>query len=67
MNEPKTLRLLVDSGAEIAEILRRRANEIASYNESHKADLPGSVELALNREVTRLRRLVSEVTPDRPE
>lgn len=52
----------------IAEILCRRANEIASYKEAHHRpmanpprELPGSVELALSREIDRLRDLETKV------
>ena len=49
---------------QIAEILGRRANEIAGYSAKHHRpavtdgpDFPGSVALALDREIQRLRRL----------
>ena len=50
---------------EISDILRRRANEIASYKsdmmkEKHHL---GSVELALTREIERLRDLSDKVNP----
>ena len=47
--------------ADIAEILTRRANDIASYTNERK-DLPGSVELGLTREMARLRGLAERVT-----
>ncbi len=49
---------------QIAEILSRRANEIASFSyEYQKGDHFGSVEMALTREVCRLRSLVDKVCP----
>ena len=50
---------------QIAEILSRRANEIASFHSEYRSDGKhfGSVELALGREVTRLRRLADKVNP----
>ena len=54
---------------QIAEILSRRANEIASFHSDYRSDGKhfGSVELALDREVTRLRRLAEKVNPPIPE
>lgn len=50
---------------QIAEILNRRANEIAGFNEEYRRDGNhyGSVELALTREIDRLRRLADKVDP----
>ena len=50
---------------QIAEILNRRANEIAGFNSEYQLDKNhyGSVELALTREVDRLRRLADRVNP----
>lgn len=47
--------------ADIQEILKVRANEIASFKENHKCDFPGSVEMALTREIERIRRLADVV------
>lgn len=54
--------------AQIAEILSRRANEIATFNGDYRnnADHFGSVELALTREIDRLRRLAMRVNPPEP-
>lgn len=50
---------------QIAEILTRRANEIAVFSSDYQRDGKhyGSVELALSREVDRLRRLAEKVNP----
>lgn len=54
---------------QIAEILERRSNDVASYTDEHRraGDLPGSVELALTREIERLRRLAERVDPQPDE
>lgn len=54
---------------QIAEILKRRANEIASFRIEYMNDDKhhGSVELALDREISRLRRLAERVNPPLPE
>ena len=54
---------------QIAEILQRRANEIAGFSAEYKRDAGhfGSVELALSREIERLRRLAGRVNPLDPE
>lgn len=54
---------------QIAEILRRRANEIAGFSGDYRNDPKhyGSVELALTREIERLRRLAERVNPTGPE
>ena len=54
---------------QIAEILKRRANEIAYFGNDYrqKEDHFGSVEMALTREVERLRRLADRVNPQEPE
>lgn len=51
--------------SQIAEILTRRANEIAIFLGEYRSDKQhfGSVELALNREIERLRRLADKVNP----
>ena len=54
---------------QIAEILKRRANEIAGFSDDYrrKPDHFGSVELALTREIERLRHLAERVSPREPE
>lgn len=54
---------------QIGEILRRRANEIAGFSDDYrrKAEHFGSVELAMTREISRLRRLAERVNPPEPE
>lgn len=50
---------------QIAEILDRRANEIARFYMDYKntPEHYGSVELAMDREITRLRQLSNRVCP----
>lgn len=50
---------------QIADILSRRANEIAGFSGEYRSDPKhyGSVELALTREIERLRRLAERVSP----
>ena len=50
---------------QIAEILSRRANEIAGFCGEYRNDPKhfGSVELALSREIERLRRLADKISP----
>jgi hypothetical protein len=59
---------------QIAEILDRRANDVASfkYDTEKKLGQPlgdyrGSVEMAMTREVTRLRRLAEKINPPAAE
>lgn len=54
---------------QIAEILNRRANEIAGFASDYRNDAKhfGSVELALTRETDRLRRLAERVNPPEPD
>jgi len=54
---------------QIGEILRRRANEIAGFSDDYrrKAEHFGSVELAMTREINRLRRLAERVNPPEPD
>ena len=54
---------------QISEILRRRANEIAGFNDEYRRDSKhyGSVEFALSREIQRLRRLAERACPPEPE
>ena len=72
--EPASLSIAERS--QLAEILDRRANEIASFKRDmeEKAteragskiqfyELPGSVELAFSREIQRLRKLADKVRP----
>ncbi len=69
--------LLLLSGPEreqIAEILDRRSNEVASFQSDVKQwtqgtvkEYPGSVELALTREVKRLRKLAGKIRPQYKE
>jgi hypothetical protein len=51
--------------SQIAEILKRRATEIANFSDDYrrKPEHHGSVELALTREIERLRRLAERVHP----
>ena len=50
---------------QIADILNRRANEVAIFLGEYRSDKQhfGSVELALTREIERLRRLADKVNP----
>ena len=54
---------------QISEILKRRANEIAEFSHAYSNGQNnfGSVELALSREIERLRRLAERVNPPEPE
>ena len=54
---------------QIAEILKRRANEVAGFSDEYrkKPDHYGSVELALTREISRLRGLADRVCPPKPD
>lgn len=54
---------------QIAQILNRRANEIAGFSSDYRNDPKhyGSVELALTREIDRLRRLADKVCPPKAE
>ena len=54
---------------QVAEILRRRANEIAGFSDEYRRNTNhfGSVELALTREIDRLRKLAGRVCPPEPE
>ena len=55
--------------SQIAEILDRRANEIAGFNGAYVSDDKhfGSVAFALTREIERLRRLADRVNPTEPD
>jgi hypothetical protein len=50
---------------QIADILSRRANEIAGFTNDYrsKSEHYGSVELALTREMSRLRDLAHKINP----
>jgi hypothetical protein len=54
---------------QIAEILERRANEVASFSDEYRRNPGhfGSVEFALTREIERLRRLAERVNPAEPD
>ena len=53
---------------QIAEILERRANDIASHMRTVLKDgEPASVEFAMTREIRRLRRLAVRVNPPEPD
>lgn len=52
---------------QIATILQRRANEIASYSDEKRGSAPASVSFALELEMARLRRLADRVNPIPPE
>ena len=51
--------------SQIAEILSRRATEVASFRDEYTRDAKhhGSIELALTREIDRLRKLAEAVKP----
>lgn len=55
--------------AQIGEILKRRANEIGGFSDNYcrQPEHYGSVELALTREINRLRRLAERVNPPAPD
>lgn len=70
MTKPKPVLLTDSERCQIAEVLERRANDISSFksdlnrksNASHSFDeFPGSVEMALSREILRLRKLAGLV------
>ena len=64
-----TIKLTASEQKQIAEILSRRANEIAKYSNEYTRndEHHGSVELALTREIYRLRNLANRVNPPKPE
>lgn len=51
--------------SQIAEILNRRSNEIAMFSCDYRSETNtrGGVELALSREIDRLRRLSDKICP----
>lgn len=60
--------LTVSERNQINEVLRRRANDVATYLDDNRDKLAGSVELALSREIDRLRRLADKVAvPEKEE
>mgnify|MGYP000299385753 CR=1 FL=1 len=67
--ENKMAELTKSERKQVAEILDRRANEIAGFSGDYRKDGNhfGSVELALSREIERLRRLADRVNPPEPE
>lgn len=60
-----TTNLTAGEQAQVAEILNRRANEVAGFSDDYTKDPKyyGSVQLALQREIERLRRLADKVCP----
>jgi hypothetical protein len=67
MNDP--IKLTKSERAQISDILARRAQEIAGFSDEYrrKPDHFGSVELALTREIERLRSLADKTHPELPE
>ncbi|MCU7998074.1 hypothetical protein [Shewanella sp. SM95] len=64
-----TIKLTASEQQQISEILSRRANEVAGFSDDYrrKDEHYGSVELALTREVLRLRNLANRVNPPKPK
>lgn len=64
-----SLELTFKECEQVTEILNRRANEIATFHAEYRNDGKhfGSVELALSREINRLRRLAEKITPPSEE
>ena len=58
-------KLTQEDREDISEILSRRANEIAGFLHKYREneDHYGSVELALTREIDRLRKIANKVNP----
>ena len=56
-------RLSVSECEQVADILSRRANEIAQHYDKHRSTLPASVDHALDREIVRLRKLADKLRP----
>jgi hypothetical protein len=69
MTDLTTPDLTTSERAQVAEILDRRANEIAGFSDDYRRDAKhfGSVEFALTREISRLRRLAERVNPPQPD
>lgn len=63
-----TVELTKRERKEIAEVLNRRSNEIAEFHRTYTSDGAhfGSVEIALAREMERLRSLAHRVNPPEP-
>ena len=62
--------LTEDECEQIAEILERRANDVATFQDDIEkrlkeplVDYRGPVEMAIKREVSRLRKLAAKITP----
>lgn len=71
----KPILLSESERTQIADILERRANDIATFKSAVQRnmpatvaeyDFPGSVDLALSREIQRLRKLAAKVKPPEP-
>lgn len=64
-----TTHLTKDEQEQIAEILKRNANEIARFADEYRREGPviSSVEFALSREIGRIRDLVDLVNPPNPQ
>lgn len=62
-----THQLTPSEAAQIDDLLRRRANDIAHYHTEHRDKLPAPVEYALTREIDRLRRLAECVKNTQPK
>lgn len=59
--------LTIEDCEQVADILKRRANEVASYSDQNRDKMPGSVVMALSREIQRLRALQAKIEPPKPE
>lgn len=54
--------LTADELSDVAQILQRRANEVAEFHRKYRENIHfGSVEMALSREVDRLRDLAARL------
>jgi len=69
MTTSNLTQLSANDRRQIEEVLNRRANEIAGFSDEYRKDPKhhGSVELALTREIDRLRRLADRVNPSEEE
>lgn len=63
------MELTLSERKQIAEILNRRANEVAGFCVEYREDKKhhGSVEFALSREISRLRKLAERINPAQPD
>lgn len=61
------MKLTPKERADVAHILSRRANEIAHHSGKNHDEQPSSVEMALTREIQRLRRLADKINPPKPD